>query len=72
MKFSVKDTKRAITKTDLLVVVGLQGAPQLPKGVKVPALAKKAFKGEFREARLTDATGGPALRVLQSLLALNR
>lgn len=65
MKFAAKDQK-SLAQTDLLVVLGLEGkAPQLPSGVKVPALAREAFRGEFRETRLTDATAGPAARVLQ-------
>ncbi len=66
MKLTIKDSKKPLTSTDLLVVFGLQGKPlRLPGGVRVPPLAKSSFKGEFREARLTDAVGGPAKRVLQ-------
>jgi leucyl aminopeptidase len=65
MKLSVKDRKAALAATDLLIVLGMEREKvALPGRVKVPALALKAFKGENREARLTDATGGPAKRVL--------
>ena len=66
MKLTTKDAKAALTKTDLLCVLGTQGdTVRLPKGVEVPALSKEAFGGDFREARLTDATRGPAARVLK-------
>ena len=66
MNLSIRTTKQALPSTDLLVVLGLEGKRvALPGGVKVPALSTKAFKGEFREARLTDATGGAAQRVLK-------
>jgi leucyl aminopeptidase len=78
MKFFTKDQK-ALSRTDLLVVFGFEGkAQELPGGVRVPPLAREAFRGEFRETRLTDAVGGPAARVLQiglgkrSLLTLER
>ncbi len=65
MKFTVKNPKQSLAKTDLLVVFGREGvAPKLPAGVRVPELALKAFEGTEREARLTDATAGPAARVL--------
>jgi len=65
MKLLAKDQK-TLPKTDLLVVLGVEGqAPGLAAGVEVPALARRAFRGEFRETRLTDATRGPAARVLQ-------
>ena len=54
MKLLAKDQK-TLPKTDLLVVFGVEGkAPKLPTGVKVPALAREAFRGEFRETRLTE------------------
>ena len=65
MRLTVKKTSDQLAKTDLLVVVGIEGSrAKLPKGVKVPSRALSDFKGEFREARLTDATAGPAARVL--------
>jgi len=65
MKLSIKNRTAPLAKTDLLCVLGTEGkAVVLPRGVKVPPLAVKAFDGEFREARLTDAIGGPAARVL--------
>jgi leucyl aminopeptidase len=66
MKLSIKDTKKPLTATDLLVVFGFEDAKNiLPAGVEVPALALKSFRGETRETRLTDANSGPAKRVLQ-------
>ncbi len=65
MKLSFKDTRSAPPRCDLLAVLGLQGEPHgLPPGVEVPALARTAFLGEFRETRLTDALAGPAARFL--------
>ncbi len=66
MNLTTKDSKAALTSTDLLVVLGLENSRlSLPTGVKVPALSTQSFKGEFREARLTDAIGGAAQRVLK-------
>jgi leucyl aminopeptidase len=66
MKLTVHDTKAALPRCDLLAVLGLQGEPHaLPRGVKVPALAREAFQGEFRETRLTDALSGAGARFLQ-------
>jgi len=65
MRTSIKDASAAPTKTDLLVVFGLQGKkPELPTGVKLPAAALRQFEGGFRKTRLADATSGPAGRVL--------
>ncbi|MFT5467065.1 MAG: leucyl aminopeptidase [Verrucomicrobiales bacterium] len=66
MKISYKTTTSRLAKTDLLVVFGRAGKKvRLPPGVTVPANAISAFSGTERETRLTDATGGPAERVLQ-------
>ena len=66
MKLTIKDTKKPLSSCDLLVIFGFEDAKlALPVGVEVPALALKAFRGETRETRLTDATAGPAKRVLQ-------
>jgi leucyl aminopeptidase len=66
MRLSVKDTRTPPPRCDLLAAFGLQSGPlALPRGVRVPELARSSFQGEFRETRLTDATGGPAARVLQ-------
>ena len=65
MRLTAKDPKTALPKTDLLVVFGVEGKkPALPPKVQVPAQALRDFKGELREARQTDATAGPAKRVL--------
>jgi leucyl aminopeptidase len=66
MDLSIEDSRRALPKAELLAVLGLQGERHgLPRGVEVPALAREAFQGEFREARLTDCLAGPAARFLQ-------
>lgn len=63
MTFKTPTAKLA--KTDLLVVLAREGEKvKLPKGVSVPPKAFASFGGKTREARLTDATGGPAERVL--------
>lgn len=65
MKISFKTTKQALSKTDLLVIFAYLGSkPKLPTGVQVPSLALKSFEGKEREMRLTDATSGPAARIL--------
>ncbi|MCZ6598978.1 MAG: leucyl aminopeptidase [Planctomycetota bacterium] len=65
MRFTTKDRKQPLPKTDLLVAICLEGKkPSLPATVKVPRQALSDFKGEFREARQTDAVSGPAKRVL--------
>ena len=43
MNLSIKDAKQALTKTDLLVVLGLERkALSLPAGVNVPALSTRS------------------------------
>ncbi len=64
MKLTPKDRTRPLTKTDLLVVPILGKTVELPPGIRIPAHTKKDLKGEFREARIGDARGGPATRVL--------
>jgi len=65
VRITAKDAQSALPKTDLLIVLGIEGKkPPLPTGVMVPAAALKDFKGGFRDARHTDATAGPAGRVL--------
>jgi leucyl aminopeptidase len=65
LRVTAKDAKSALTKTDLLIVLCVEGQkPRLPPGVKVPQAALDDFKGEAREARQTDATAGAARRVL--------
>tara|TARA_R110002096_G_scaffold233764_1_gene423882 strand:- start:645 stop:2102 length:1458 start_codon:yes stop_codon:yes gene_type:complete len=65
MKLTVKTTSQNLVKTDLLIVFGREEASlKLPAGVTVPPLAIRSFEGKEREMRLTDATGGPASRVL--------
>jgi leucyl aminopeptidase len=70
MKTSLHDSspsarKGAPPRTPLLALFGLEkSAPEIPKGVKLSELARRDFKGEFREARLCDAQSGPAQRVL--------
>ena len=67
MRFTVKNSDLALAKTDVLIVLGLEkkGGAALPEGVQIPKLARTSFSGEFRESRLTDASAGPAARVLQ-------
>ena len=63
MNVSIKGTSQKLPRTDLVVVFGYEKkGTRLPAGVKVPTLATKAFGGEFREVRLTDAVSGPAAR----------
>jgi len=65
MKLTFQDKKRALRKTDLLAVLVLEGdRPELPRGVELPAGTLKAFRGEFRQCRATDAGGGEATRVV--------
>ncbi|HED66360.1 MAG TPA: hypothetical protein ENJ09_12500, partial [Planctomycetes bacterium] len=65
MNLTIQSAAKACPKTDLLVVLATEeGKLELPDGVKLAPLAKKAFGGEFREARLTDSLSGPAARVL--------
>lgn len=65
MKITCKSTSARLTKTELLVVLGKAGTKvRLPAGVAIPKHALESFAGEERETRLTDATGGPAKRVL--------
>jgi leucyl aminopeptidase len=66
MKLTVETARSLPAKCDLLCVLGAQEEKHAaPRGVQVPALALRAFSGEFREARLTDALAGPAARFLQ-------
>jgi len=65
MKLTHKNDTGRLAATDLLVILVEEGAkPALPAGVKLPPLALKDFKGEFRQTRLADAASGPAGRVL--------
>ena len=64
MKITVKDASAALTKTPLLVVLGVEGrAPSLPEGVEVPKALLSDFQGELRQVRTSYATAGPAERV---------
>src|SRR5215510_6891838 len=66
MRLLVKDARGATPRCDLLVLFALEGETRKPpRGVRVPALAESAFRGEFRETRLTDCIAGPAARLLQ-------
>src|SRR5262245_66202999 len=66
MKLSVKDTRSELSKCELVAVLGLQAEKfRAPRVVRVPPLALTAFKGEFRETRLTDALSGPGARFMQ-------
>lgn len=65
MKLTVKDDSKTTPKTELLAVLAPKGArPELPRGVTIAASARADFAGDFRKTRLTDATAGPAKRVL--------
>ena len=65
MRFTHKDSAAALAKTPCVAVLALSGKKlELPAGVEIPASAAKDFEGDFRSVRLTDASGGPAERVL--------
>ena len=65
VKITYKTLAGRLAKTDLLVVLAAKNKkPKLPEGVSVPPNAIASFGGEARETRLTDATRGPAKRVL--------
>ena len=65
MKLVLKTTTQNLVKTDLLIIpAGETNRLILPRGVKVPKQATQSFGGKSREMRLTDATSGPAARVL--------
>lgn len=65
MRLTHKNDTGSLASTALLIVFALEGKkPKLPTGVKLPAAALEDFKGEFRQARLCDATAGNARRVL--------
>jgi leucyl aminopeptidase len=65
MKITYKEPSARASETGVLALFVFEGAkPELPKGVAVGELALKEVKGEFREARMADATSGPAQRVL--------
>jgi len=71
MRITATDSSKALTSTPLLAVLAAEGdAPALPKGVRIPATAKKDFDGKARRDRMADATGGSAERVL--LLGLGK
>jgi leucyl aminopeptidase len=71
MKLLIQDARRPLGRCELLVVLALEGeGADLPAGVEISARARKDFKGEFREGRLTDALSGPAARVF--LLGLGK
>ena len=51
MNVTIKDRAKPVTSTDLVVIFGIEGtSTALPKGVRMPVLAKKAF----REGRKPD------------------
>ncbi len=65
MKLTHKNDTGKLSSTSLLIVFATEGKkPSLPTGVKLPAAALEDFKGEFRQARLCDASAGNARRVL--------
>jgi leucyl aminopeptidase len=65
MKLTYQAPTARWSDTGLLALFACQGEkPELPKGIEVSELALQEFKGEFREARATDALSGPAQRVL--------
>lgn len=65
MKFSAKDSAKAVTKSDLFIVFSLKGKkPELPKGLKVAAHAFENFKGSANEKAVTDTGSGHAKRVM--------
>jgi len=71
MRITATDSSKALTSTPLLAVLASEDeTPALPRGVRIPAAAKKDFTGKARRDRMTDATAGPADRVL--LLGLGK
>ena len=65
MKIRFKTQCQALSKTDLLVLIGLESKKiQPPTSVALLPEPLKAFKAGHLEARLTDARSGPANRVL--------
>ncbi len=65
MRLTCKELSPVPKSTDLVVVLALQGKkPVLPTGVRVATSAFSGFKGEFREAALTDTGKGPSTKVL--------
>ena len=73
MKITRKKLSSSLSPTDLLIVFGREGKKaKLPAGVEIPDHASASFSGEARETRLTDATSGPAKRVLMIGLGNDR
>jgi hypothetical protein len=65
VKITFKSLSERVAKTDLVVVLAPEGGkPKLPEGVTVPPNVPASFRGNAREARLTDATAGAAAREL--------
>jgi len=65
MKITTASPNKKLTRTGLFVALVSEGAgPILPPDIEIPALAKESCSGKAREMRLTDATRGPAKRVL--------
>ena len=65
MKLTTAPRNKKLAKTDLFVVLVREGADLvIPGEIEIPALAKDSCSGKAREIRLTDATKGPAKRVL--------
>ncbi len=65
MKITTASPNRKLARTDLFVAILAEGSdPILPWEVQIPALAEESCSGKAREMRLTDATQGPAERVL--------
>jgi leucyl aminopeptidase len=64
MKLTLRDSGK-LSKTELLCVLAPEGKRlELPGRVELPSSARRDFRGEFRQTRLTDAPAGPAARVL--------
>ena len=65
MKLTTPPRNKKLAKTDLFVFLVRKGVDLvIPGEIEIPALAKESFSGKTREMRLTDATKGPAKRVL--------
>ena len=65
MKLTFQAFTSRVPNTDLVAIALCEGEkPRLPQGITLPKVALAELKGEFKELRLSDASGGPAKRVL--------
>ncbi len=65
MKLTFQAFTSRVPNSDLVALALAEGEKlRLPQGVTLSKVALADLKGEFKEARLADASGGPAKRVL--------